>query len=144
MKVPASLLAGALLLAGCGSSGTPEPKPISYEATNPAQVVEEHDGVQYVYLTQGPAYFAEDSIRLHEGLAAFYVTNDTDNETTLTIVPFGDRDFDRTVLSLKVPPGQTASEEVELAKGLYEYSCPVNPTEWYPLEVVRGSGPDAR
>ncbi len=137
MKVPASLLAGALLFAGCGSSGTHEASPVNYAATNPAQVVEEHDGVQYVYLTQGPAYFAEDSIRLHEGRVAFYISNETGEEATLTIVPYGDREVSHAVMTLQVPSGQTVSEAVDLKPGLYEYACPLNPTEWYPLEVTK-------
>ena len=127
---------GAAIGAGC-SSAAPEAPAIVYEATNPAKVVEEHDGVQYVYLTEGPAYFAEDSIRVKAGSVVFYVTNEADREVTLTVAPFGDRSAENAIFSLRVPKGQTATHRAELEAGLYEYSCPINSTEWYPLTVER-------
>lgn len=129
------LLLGAAIGAGC-SSAMPEEPAIAYKATNPAQVVEEQDGVQYVYLTEGPSYFAEDSITVKNGPIVFYVTNDADREVTFTIAPYGDRSAEKAVFSLRVPQGQTATHRAELEPGLYEYCCPMNPTEWYPLTVT--------
>lgn len=130
---------GALILVGCSSTLPPEK--IVYEATNPARIVVETDGVQYVYLTEGPAYFAEDSIQIKEGTVVFYVTNEADQDVTFTVCPFGFHDEESTLFRLNVPRGRTATIRVELEPGYYEYCCPVNGTEWYPLEVIAQQEP---
>jgi plastocyanin len=136
MKLASVMLLGlgALVLAGCGSS-TPQEDVIIYEATNPATVVVEENGDQYVYLTEGPAYFAEDSVHVNEGTIVFYVTNDADRDVTLVVAPMGVRDEQRALFRVNVPKHRTATHKVQMKPGLYEYCCPVNHTEWYPLEV---------
>jgi len=124
---------GALILAGCSSSAPPEE--IVYEATNPAPVVEEENGMQYVYLTEGPSYFAEDSIHVREGMVVFYVTNEADKDVTLVVTPVGCRDAENALFKVNIPRGRTTTHKVEMKPGLYEYCCPINQTEWYPLEV---------
>jgi len=127
---------GALVLAGCASSEPIEKEnPIFFTSMNPATVVEEENGVQYVYLTEGPAYFAEDSVHVREGTVVFYVTNEADKDVTLMLTPVGQREAKNALFRLNVPKHHTALHQVELSPGLYEYSCPINPTEWYPLEV---------
>ena len=82
---------GVLSVVGCSSS-TPVEEVITYEATNPAAVVQEENGVQYVYLTEGPSYFAEDSVHVNEGSVVFYVTNEADKDVTMVLTPIGLRD----------------------------------------------------
>ena len=36
---------------------------------------------------------------------------------------------------MNIPKNQTATYKIDLKPGLYEYCCPINHTEWYPLEV---------
>ena len=125
---------GAIVLAGCGSTVPTED--FRVQATNPAQVVEEVDGAQYVYLTEGPAYFAEDSIRVKAGKVIFYVSNEADQDVSLVVVPAGERAVDKALFRVSIPKGGTVTHEVELAAGAYEYCSPANQTEWYPLEVA--------
>lgn len=125
---------GALVLAGCGSSA-PLDQPILYKGTNPAKVVVEENGDQYVYLTEGPAYFAEDSVHLNEGRVVFYITNEADKDVTLVVAPLGARSEQQALFRVNVPRHRTAIHRVDMKPGLYEYCCPVNHTEWYPIEV---------
>lgn len=130
------LVALGLGLTGCGSTETPPEDVIQYEATNPALVVEEESGVQYVYLTEGPSYFAEDSVQVREGTVVFYVSNEAERDVSLLLTPIGLRDEEHAIFRLNVPKGKTATHKIDLKPGLYEYSCPVNPTQWYPMEVM--------
>jgi len=128
---------GALVLAGCASSEPIEQQQhqIFYTSQNPATVVEEVDGVQYVYLTEGPAHFVEDSVDVRAGKVVFYVTNEADKDVTLMVTPARQREAKHALFRLNVPKYSTALQEIKLKPGHYEYSCPVNHTEFYPLEV---------
>lgn len=102
------------------------------------------DKVTLVKLTETPGQFETKSLTLKPGMYQFEVTNQSvDHEVAFFLQ--AEKDKEMKELSSAVPnsmlpktlmKGETASSGVvELKKGKYVYSCPLNPTPHYVITV---------
>ncbi len=99
------------------------------------------DGVKNVKLTQTPGKFQNESVSLGEGQYQFEIINDgVNHEVGFVLVPKGKYDaadhIKAAYVKTPVAPGKSSlTSVVNLSAGEYEYFCPLNPTEKYPLTV---------
>ncbi len=96
---------------------------------------------QTIKLEQTERKFTTETLNLKAGTYVFEVTNKgVDKELGFVIAPKGkteQRDhIPEAYLQKTIKNGETAkSKEVTLAKGEYQYFCPLNPTPLYTLVV---------
>ncbi len=94
-----------------------------------------------VTLTQVPGEFETTSLNLEEGLYQFEIANKgVDHEVGFVLVPKGKYDaadhIKAAYVTAPVATGKSAmTSVVALEAGAYEYFCPLNPTDKYPLLV---------
>lgn len=124
MKTLTRLLFVALLALGIGqhaAAATPKPN---------AQ------GVTIIYLDEYNGYFsAKDTLAgLKAGEYEFVITNKSEK-----LVGFQIQDLaSRTNLDMfPLEPGETRTSRVKVGKEGVRYRCPINPTPWYDLDVIK-------
>gem|GEM_PF-452121 len=101
-----------------------------------------HKAAQTVSLEQTPGVFTQESVTLAPGDYQFAIANKgVDHEVGFVLVPKGKYDAANHIkaayVSAPVATNTTGKTSVvTLAKGEYEYFCPLNPTAKYPLTVT--------
>ena len=94
------------------------------------------DGVTVIHLDEYNGYFAADETlaSLRAGAYEFVVTNRADK-----LVGFQIQDLEsRTNLDMfPLEPGETRISRVTIGEDGVRYRCPINPTPWYDLDVIR-------
>ena len=94
------------------------------------------DGVTVIHLDEYNGYFAADETlaSLRAGEYEFVVTNRADK-----LVGFQIQDLEsRTNLDMfPLEPGQTRISRVTIGEDGVRYRCPINPTPWYDLDVIK-------
>ncbi|MEO1258886.1 MAG: hypothetical protein AAFZ15_08805 [Bacteroidota bacterium] len=105
-----------------------------------AQTMEKHmDDVTVIQLSQTPGQYETTSLNLEPGKYIFEVTNkNVDKKLGFYLTPTSDAKAQVPNSGLKklVNTGETArTGVVELTEGEYQYSCPLNPTPHYSLNV---------
>lgn len=94
-----------------------------------------------IKLTQVPGKFKTTSLTVKEGAYQFEIANDgVDHEVGFVLVPKGKYDaadhIKPAYVSAPVANGKSSlTSVVNLSAGDYEYFCPLNPTDKYPLTV---------
>jgi len=94
-----------------------------------------------IKLTQVPGKFKTASLTVKEGAYQFEIANDgVDHEVGFVLVPKGKYEATDHIkpayVSAPVANGKSSlTSVVNLSAGDYEYFCPLNPTEKYPLSV---------
>ncbi len=94
-----------------------------------------------IKLTQVPGKFTTNALTVKEGQYQFEIANDgVDHEVGFVLVPKGKYEpanhIKTAYVSAPVPNGKSSlTSVVNLQAGDYEYFCPLNPTEKYPLTV---------
>ena len=97
--------------------------------------------VKSIKLTQVPGKFKTESIVIAEGIYQFEIANEgVDHELGFVVVPKGKYDPSNHIKAayVKAPVSNGKSSltsVVSLSAGEYEYFCPLNPTDKYPLTV---------
>lgn len=98
-------------------------------------------GVQKVSLEQTPGKFTTEGVVLSAGSYQFEISNNgVDHEVGFVLAPKGKSDptnhIKAAYVTAPVKTGASSkSNVVNLEAGEYEYFCPLNPTEKYPLTV---------
>jgi hypothetical protein len=94
------------------------------------------DGVTVIHLDEYNGYFAaeETLASLKAGEYEFVITNRADK-----LVGFQIQDLaTRTNLDMfPLEPGQTRVARVTIGEDGVRYRCPINPTPWYDLDVIK-------
>ena len=94
------------------------------------------DGVTVIHLDEYGGYFSakETLAGLKAGEYEFVVTNKSDK-----LVGFQIQGIDaRTNLDMfPLDPGQTRISKVTVGKDGVRFRCPINPTPWYDLDVIK-------
>ncbi len=94
------------------------------------------DGVTVIHLDEYNGYFAaqETVANLKAGEYEFVITNRAEK-----LVGFQIQDLEtRTNLDMfPLEPGQTRVSRVTIGEDGVRYRCPINPTPWYDLDVIR-------
>ena len=99
------------------------------------------DGVEKIRLGQVPGTFKVKSLTVAEGSYQFEIANNgVDHEVGFVLVPKGKYNatdhIKAAYVTAPVADGSTSlTGIVELAKGEYEYFCPLNPTDKFSLSV---------
>jgi hypothetical protein len=95
-----------------------------------------NDGVTVIHLDEYNGYFAaeETVVDLEAGEYEFVITNRAEK-----LVGFQIQDLaTRTNLDMfPLEPGQTRVSRVTVGEDGVRYRCPINPTPWYDLDVIR-------
>ena len=115
------LLVGAMLTATAWA-GTPETR---------------EDGVTVIHLDEYSGYFsAEETLAsLEAGEYEFIVTNRADKLVGFQIQDLATRE---NLDMFPLEPGQTRSSRVTIGADGVRFRCPINPTPWYDLDVIKG------
>lgn len=98
-------------------------------------------GIQKVSLEQVPGKFSTSSVVVSEGTYQFEISNNgVDHEVGFVLQPKGKSGPENHIKAayVKAPVkegGSSLTSVVTLEAGEYEYFCPLNPTEKYPLTV---------
>ena len=119
-----SLRAAALLLAAFGSVGA------AFAADAP---------VRKIHLDQYNGYFSaqETLTGLQPGTYEFVVSNKAGKLVGFQVQNFRTQE---TLAMFPLQPGETQSAIVEVTADGVRYRCPINPTPWYDLDVVKPAG----
>jgi hypothetical protein len=95
-----------------------------------------NDGVTVIHLDEYNGYFSaeETVVDLEAGEYEFVITNRAEK-----LVGFQIQDLaTRTNLDMfPLEPGQTRVSRVTVGEDGVRYRCPINPTPWYDLDVIR-------
>ena len=96
------------------------------------------DGVTVVHLDEYNGYFAaeETLASLKTGTYEFVVTNRSDKLVGFQIQNFATRE---TLDMFPLEPGESRVSRVEITEDGVRYRCPINPTPWYDLDVVKAN-----
>lgn len=94
------------------------------------------DGVTVIHLDEYNGYFsaAETVASLKPGKYEFIVTNKADKLVGFQIQNYSTHD---TLDMFPLEPGQTRSALVDITTEGVRYRCPINPTPWYDIDVVK-------
>ena len=98
-------------------------------------------GIQTIKLDQVENDFTIKSLTISEGDYVFEISNDgVDREVGFVLAPKGNTESEHHIkeayLQKTIKKGETSSSKVvRLAKGEYEYFCPLNPTPHYKIIV---------
>jgi hypothetical protein len=94
------------------------------------------DGVTVVHLDEYNGYFsAEETLAsLKTGSYEFVVTNRSDK-----LVGFQIQNYDshKTLDMFPLEPGESRVSRVAVTEDGVRYRCPINPTPWYDLDVIK-------
>ena len=106
-----------------------------------AQTMDKHaDDVTVIQLSQTPGQYETTSLHLEPGKYIFEVTNkNVDKKLGFYLTPADDAKAQVPNSGLKklINTGETSrTGVVELSAGEYQYSCPLNPTPHYSLNVT--------
>ncbi len=95
------------------------------------------DGVTVIHLDEYNGYFAaEETIAgLKSGEYEFVITNKSDKLVGFQIQAIGNKGENLDMFPLD--PGQTRISKVTIGDDGVRYRCPINPTPWYDLDVIK-------
>lgn len=118
--VSAFFVALGLLMSATGFAGTPETK----------------DGVTRIHLDEYNGYFSahETVAGLKAGEYEFVVTNKAEKLVGFQIQNIESRE---TLDMFPLEPGETRISRVTVTKDGVRFRCPINPTPWYDLDVIK-------
>ncbi|MCY7297286.1 hypothetical protein [Alteromonas sp. a30] len=94
------------------------------------------DGVTVINLDEFNGYFeAKETVAgLKEGKYEFVVTNKADKLVGFQIQSIDDK---KTLDMFPLEPGETKIAKVTVGKDGVRFRCPINPTPWYDLDVIK-------
>ena len=94
------------------------------------------DGVTVIHLDEYNGYFAaEETVAgLKAGEYEFIITNKADKLVGFQIQDLADRE---TLDMFPLEPGETRTSRVTIGAEGVRYRCPINPTPWYDLDVIK-------
>lgn len=118
--VSAFAIAVSLLVAATGHAGTPQTK----------------DGVTVIHLDEYNGYFsAEETVAgLKAGEYEFVITNKAKKLVGFQIQNLADKE---TLDMFPLEPGEVRTSRVTITKAGVRFRCPINPTPWYDLDVIK-------
>ena len=101
------------------------------------QPVTREDGVTVIHLDQYGGYFAakETVAGLKAGEYEFVITNKTSKLVGFHIQNFKSRE---TLDKFPIKPGQPRVSKVTITEEGVRFRCPINPTPWYDLDLIKG------
>ena len=110
----------SLLLAAIGHAGTPQTK----------------NGVTTIHLDEYNGYFSakETVAGLKPGEYEFVITNKAEKLVGFQIQNFKSHE---TLDMFPLEPGETRTSRVTITKDGVRFRCPINPTPWYDLDVIK-------
>jgi len=110
----------SLLLAATGHAGTPQTK----------------NGVTTIHLDEYNGYFSakETVAGLKPGEYEFVITNKAEKLVGFQIQNFKSHE---TLDMFPLEPGETRTSRVTITKDGVRFRCPINPTPWYDLDVIK-------
>lgn len=116
-----TLLLAGLLMASAANAATPE--------TN-------EQGVTVIHVAEYGGYFtAEETLAgLSAGEYEFIVTNKSDKLVGFQVQNFISHE---TLDMFPLKPGEVRSSKVTVTTDGIRYRCPINPTPWYELDVIK-------
>lgn len=94
------------------------------------------DGVTVINLDEFNGYFqAQETVAgLKAGKYEFVVTNKADKLVGFQIQSISDK---KTLDMFPLEPGETKVAKVTIAEDGVRFRCPINPTPWYDLDVIK-------
>ena len=94
------------------------------------------DGVTVIHLDEYNGYFAaeETVASLAAGEYEFVITNKADKLVGFQIQNIASRE---TLDMFPIEPGETKTSRVTITTDGVRYRCPINPTPWYDLDVIK-------
>lgn len=110
----------SILLAASGHAGTPQTK----------------NGVTTIHLDEYNGYFSakETVAGLKPGEYEFVITNKAEKLVGFQIQNFKSHE---TLDMFPLEPGETRTSRVTITKEGVRFRCPINPTPWYDLDVIK-------
>ena len=95
------------------------------------------DGVTVIHLDEYNGYFAakETLAGLKAGEYEFVVTNKSDKLVGFLIQNY---ETHERLDMFPLEPGETRTSRVTITEDGVRYRCPINPTPWYDLDVIKG------
>ncbi|WP_035385395.1 hypothetical protein [Ferrimonas futtsuensis] len=94
------------------------------------------DGVTVIHLDEYNGYFSakETVAGLKSGEYEFVITNKADKLVGFQIQSLADRE---TLDMFPLEPGETRTSRVTIGEDGVRFRCPINPTPWYDLDVIK-------
>lgn len=94
------------------------------------------DGVTVIHLDEYSGYFSakETVAGLKAGEYEFVVTNKADKLVGFQIQSIDERE---TLDMFPLEPGETRISKVTIGEDGVRFRCPINPTPWYDLDVIK-------
>lgn len=94
------------------------------------------DGVTVIHLDEYSGYFSahETLASLKPGDYEFVVTNKSDKLVGFQIQSLSDKE---NLDMFPLEPGETRTSKVEVGKDGVRFRCPINPTPWYDVDVIK-------
>ena len=94
------------------------------------------DGVTVIHLDEYLGYFAakETLASLKEGKYEFVVSNKSDKLVGFQIQELGSR---AQLDMFPLEPGETRVSQVTIGSKGVRFRCPINPTSWYDIDVIK-------
>jgi len=107
-----------------------------FTAANAATPETRADGVTVIHLDEYNGYFAakETLAGLKAGKYEFIITNKSPKLVGFQIQSLSDRD---TLDMFPLEPGETRTSKVTIGVDGVRFRCPINPTPWYDLDVIK-------